>query len=380
MENTISRTNVPNRRTLDRVRDSNIELYRIIAMLLIVAHHYVLNSGLTSADGPIFSAVSSPKSIFLMLFGAWGKTGINCFMLITGYFMCKSNITLRKYVKLLAQICFYKIVIYSIFLITGYESFSIISLVKVILPVIYIKQNFTGCFLMFYLCIPFLKIIVHHLTEKQHKYLLLLSGCIYVLFGIIHAVSMNYVSWFCVLFFIASYIRLYPKAIYQNTKLWGILTLLSVFASAASVVLCAILPEKIGMSPMPFFFVTDSNNLLAVTTGVFSFLFFKNLKIGYSKVINAIASATFGVLLIHANSDTMRQWLWKDTLNNVGMYETNLIYIHAICSVLAIFSICVIIDLLRSRLLEKSFMNFYDKHLEGLLITMWSKVERKLHI
>ena len=27
-------------------RDSNLELYRIIVMLLIVAHHYVVNSGL----------------------------------------------------------------------------------------------------------------------------------------------------------------------------------------------------------------------------------------------------------------------------------------------------------------------------------------------
>jgi len=29
-----------------KVRNSSIELYRIIVMLLIVAHHYVVNSGL----------------------------------------------------------------------------------------------------------------------------------------------------------------------------------------------------------------------------------------------------------------------------------------------------------------------------------------------
>ena len=29
-----------------KTRDSNLELYRIIMMLLIVAHHYVINSGL----------------------------------------------------------------------------------------------------------------------------------------------------------------------------------------------------------------------------------------------------------------------------------------------------------------------------------------------
>ena len=54
-------------------RDSGLELFRIITMLLIVAHHYVVNSGLMSVDGPIRSDPMSYKSIFLILFGAWGK-------------------------------------------------------------------------------------------------------------------------------------------------------------------------------------------------------------------------------------------------------------------------------------------------------------------
>ena len=32
------------------------------------------------------------------------------------------------------------------------------------------------------------------------------------------------------------------------------------------------------------------------------------------KLINTISASTFGVLLIHANSDFMRQWLWNDTI------------------------------------------------------------------
>ena len=73
-------------------RDSNFELYRIVAMLLIIAHHFVVNSGILDKA---YEAPLSANSIFLFLFGAWGKTGINCFMMITGYFMCKSKITLN---------------------------------------------------------------------------------------------------------------------------------------------------------------------------------------------------------------------------------------------------------------------------------------------
>ena len=87
-------------------RDSNLELFRCITMLLIVAHHYVVNSGLLASDGPVWENSCSWRSQFLLIFGAWGKTGINCFVLITGYYMCKSEITARKYFRLLAEIYF----------------------------------------------------------------------------------------------------------------------------------------------------------------------------------------------------------------------------------------------------------------------------------
>lgn len=91
------------------VRSSNIELFRIISMLMIVAHHYVVNSGLLDC----IDAQSSLhlKYYFLLLLGWGGKTGINCFVLITGYFMCTSNITKKKFLKLLGEVYFYKVVI-----------------------------------------------------------------------------------------------------------------------------------------------------------------------------------------------------------------------------------------------------------------------------
>lgn len=84
-------------------RSSNLELYRVIVMLLIVAHHYVVNSGLFQL---MESSTLSGHSLFLYLFGMWGKTGINCFVLITGYFMCKSDISINKFFKLFLEVFF----------------------------------------------------------------------------------------------------------------------------------------------------------------------------------------------------------------------------------------------------------------------------------
>ena len=69
-------------------RDSNIELYRIVLMLLIIAHHYVVNSGVVEL---LYANPINFKSVIMFLFGAWGKIGINCFILITG-FLCANQI------------------------------------------------------------------------------------------------------------------------------------------------------------------------------------------------------------------------------------------------------------------------------------------------
>ena len=36
------------------------------------------------------------------------------------------------------------------------------------MPITGVAQGFSGCFLLFYLCIPFVNILVLHLKERQH--------------------------------------------------------------------------------------------------------------------------------------------------------------------------------------------------------------------
>lgn len=89
--------------------------------------------------------------------------------------------------------------------------------------------------------------------------------------------------------------------------------------------------------------------------------FFKNLKIKQSKFINTVAASTFGVLLIHANSDIMRQWLWRDMLENVKWYHTPWIYLHAVGAVFGIYIVCTVIDMVRRYLFEKPFLEWLNK-------------------
>lgn len=328
-------------------------------MLMIVAHHYVANSGLAAADGPITIQPFSPNSIYLALFGAWGKTGINCFMLITGYFMCTSKISFRKFLKLMLQIYFYKLLLYPISLIAGYETFSMSRIIVLLMPVWgFTSNNFISCFLVFWLTIPFWTILVKNMTKRQHQLLLvLLLTCFSVLGSMpTFSVKVNYITWFGVIFLIASYIRLYPSSITENKLLWGWLTLVFVLSALASVIVMT------KLSVARYRLLEDSNKIFAVLVSVSSFLWFKNMSIKYSKFINAFGAATFGVLLIHAGSDAMRIWLWKDTIDCVGHYALPLgeLILYSAGVVLAIFVVCNLVDQLRINTLEKWFFKWYD--------------------
>lgn len=55
-------------------RESGVELLRILLMIVIVAHHYVVNSGLTDLINQ--QSVLEFRDYFLLIFGWGGKTAI----------------------------------------------------------------------------------------------------------------------------------------------------------------------------------------------------------------------------------------------------------------------------------------------------------------
>lgn len=341
-------------------RNSSIELLRIVTMLVIVAHHYVVNSDILSEITP--ENVLQFNSLFCLIFGWGGKTGINCFVLITGYFMCKSDITLKKFLKLFLEIEFYKIIFYLIFWLSGYSTFSVKSLIKAVVPIYGLGTGFNSSYLVFFMFIPFLNLLINAMTEKMHIKLI----CLCILTNTViqtflkAPTAFTYVGWFMTLYMISSYVRLYPKTIFDSRKIWGIALAVSIFISWCSVIAGAWFYFKFNKA-IYYYFVVDSNKILALATAFCAFMFFKNINLKYSPIINQISGSVFGVFLIHANSSIMRQWLWKDVLDNVNAYHNSFLLLHAFGSVLGVYVICTLIDIIRIKFLEKPFFKWYDK-------------------
>lgn len=355
------------------IRKSNIELLRIIGMLMIVAHHYVVNSGIMNA---FETGNTSMNYVFLTLWGMWGKTGINVFILISGYFMCTSNLTIRRYCKVFLEWVLYHFGIYIIMLIAGYETVGLKRTLDLLFEIfIYANRSgsFISSFFIFYLFIPFINIFIRSITREEFKKFVILLIFVFTVLStfFFNKDIFGEVFWFIAVYFIGAYLRLYPPVWSDSFKTSGRLFILSLVITYASVVFMIIVGSVIHKGS-PTFFVYDANKLGAVLVSVMMFATFKNLSIGYSKVINLIAKTTFGVLLIHANSSAWRRFMWEDLLHVNTFYSLPLIDLifRSVLIVAGVFVVCSLIDMIRIYLVEKPVFNHFDLF-ERVLNKLW---------
>jgi len=172
--------------------------------------------------------------------------------------------------------------------------------------------------------------------------------------------TFDFLGWMITSYLIGGYLRLYLPKKFDNVRIGFIGTLFSVILMVCSIIFVDFCGQRIGIDEW-YFFVSDSNKLIPIITSIFSFIWFKNINIRHSKVINLISSATFGVLLFHANGWPMRNFLWKTVFKNAEFYDKSILPIHAIFVVLGVYCIGTFIELFRIRFIEKHTNSLIEK-------------------
>lgn len=353
-------------------------------MLGIIAHHFVINSDVypTILNGnPTHLA-----SLYALVFGGWGKEGINVFLLITGYYACKSVPKLRNYIRLVLEIAFYTIIGFLIFYLSGYYAYSLKEIVKTFIPFYYLGMEFTTTYLVFWLFIPFINRFIAGLNHKSHFVLIVLLMFTDTIFQTMIRLpaAFTYMGWFFTVYVLAAYIRKcrdgdYKTRIRMFTEMrYSVWFLIASFILAVcSIIAAAFVYKRFGLNFI-WHFVADCNKILSVAPAIGLFLVFINSKIGYSKWINVAGSSVFGVLCIHANGNAMRQWLWGDVIKSVEQYEYGLSHpllfiMLSLISILLIFTVCAAIDLIRQKCIEKPVMERVDAM---LVKHKWTDIEK----
>ena len=85
-----------------KARQANIELLRIIAMIMVVALHYLVKGGAAVSLADNFAAIN----IVLWLIKAICIVAVNVYVLISGYFLLEAKWKISRLVNLWIQVIF----------------------------------------------------------------------------------------------------------------------------------------------------------------------------------------------------------------------------------------------------------------------------------
>ena len=327
-------------------RKSNIELLRIICILMIILLHYNnarMGGALTGVEKYSFNyyLVNFVESLCIV--------AVNVFVIITGYFSYeKEKVKISKVIKLFYQCAIYGLLIY--FILVGIGRLEINSDTLYSLRDTIFDRWFIIIYSILYLLIPYINKVLNKLDKKQ--FIVLLSICFLFFYiwptfyiktplqdrgyGIVN---------FIVLYIIGAYIHKY-----RDNKI-------KIYIPALIYILCAVITTYfVCYTKLPAF---DYNQVFNLIGAISLFLVFKNIDIKDNKIINKLSTYVLCTYIIHENS-FFRTILYKEIFLTPKFYHRKLIMLNMFYTTLGIFFGCVIIECIR-RLIMKKIDNSIDK-------------------
>ncbi len=342
-------------------REVNLELLRIIAMLMVISLHY-LGKGNTMAAGITAVSPSNPNFINEVL--AWtlealSYGAVNLYVMISGYFLINSATRIEKVWKLFVQVLFYSIGIFLIFFAIGkipwYMKGSFYHYGMVLFPFTSQHYWFASIYMILYLLAPFMAIGLRRTNKKQTFGLVIIlllcfSRVLKYLFPnmVMHDEQGYGIIWMIVVFVIAIYIRRFvPVNVKRRWLYFGVY----IGASALTVggtFLLAFVYNTTGHLDNFINYLYGYNSPTVIAASVGLFLFFRTLNIraeGFGKVVLFVAPLTFGIYLLHEHY--LLRDLWIDLWKVDAVFTTPLFILHYVGVVLAVFIIGALAEWLR---------------------------------
>lgn len=346
MENTITNSST---KTSNK-RQSNLELLRIIAMIMIVIYHICMHSN-------IFSEAFSINKGIAILLGTWGTVGNTLFFSISAYFLIESKkIDIKKLIKLEFQVLFYTIAIFIFVFITKAVNYNIKDLIKTLLPVFFNVYWFITAYFILYLFHCFLNKIIYTMTIKELKIFVIMLSFLVIIYKLIwSSAPIGKLMFVIYIYMLMGLLKRKPNNFFERNAKKGFI-IMTITCVGAHMIFCIVL-TKLQMVQYMSYINKITSSWYYCYNGIFLFYIFKNMNIKYNKIINNIASITTGVYLLHEN------FLIGDYIRyKIVRYNTIYFIIDILVYMLLIFVITYIIEIIRKNIFEKLLCKLLKKH------------------
>lgn len=361
----------------NKKKNSSIELLRIVAMFFIVLGHYTTHGGFSNVIDEM-----NFNSTYLSCIALFG--GISCyiFSLITGFYMVDNNsnflMQYKRFFKLLSQLLFYSLcALLFLMLLKAFNflqndsnlALNSTSIVHCFFPIFFGNWYFKT-YLYFMLFIPFINKTINSIQRIEHMvlaYVAFITWCIINNLAIMDSLYGSLGMMFT-MYLIGSYIKKYKNRFKINNTLYLSIALFSSLLKIVIQILYHISSVNAFLVAMENVFgsfnVMDCiDSLLSCIIAIYLFLFFSNFDF-QNKKIDAIASSTSGIYLLHDN-DYFRYLIWIVISPNLVYYSNPVI--HSIVKTILVFVICSIIDLIRQKVIGNRINSFINVKYDELV-------------
>ena len=282
-------------------RDSNMELFRILAMFLVL----VVHADFFSLGAPTSAEIStSSLSSFSRLFFESLSIGcVNMFVLLSGWYGIRPKI--KSFGNFIFQCAFFLFGIYAFCLLFHLSQLNIQGLMGCLLL---LKWNwFIKAYLLLYILSPVLNSFVELSTQKQHRNILICFFIFQSFFSWMVNAAVFFESGYSTISFVGLYLLARYVAKYKNTLVQYDRTVY-LFIFALVTLLGAIASYLFGRFGIPYLpgLIFRYDNPVVILASLSLLIYFSKLRF-HSKVINWIGSSSFAVFLLHTNPNLCEQ-------------------------------------------------------------------------
>lgn len=358
-------------------RNYGIDLLRVLCMFLIVILHVLGKGGILDNATPL-----SSHYWLAWLLEMVALCSVNCYAIISGYVMYKSDWKISKLFELWLRIIFYTLLITILMSLIYSNIGSVKIFINALFPISRVQYWYLTAYFGLFMLIPIFNIAIEKLEKNKLKYSLLFMGLLMIILPFFlrtDAYNLNWgysTLWLCLLYLLGGYFAKYDILSKINKKISLILFSSAIMVTfLAKVILEYFSNNFFGQIRFGNIFISFTSPTI-ILAAIFLFSYFIKFKPieKFKKVISFLAPLSLSVYIIHVNP-----LIYNNIINGLSLpflKSNSLIMIfQVILTTLIIFAICIAIDYLRLLLfnklkikercsnVEKKMFKFLDKYI-----------------
>ena len=312
---------MPNR--IDNRRNSNIELLRIIAIVLITFNH-IYGKGVDKAT--VISGFETSNAIISIFYSMGGKFGCNLFLIISAWFLAEKNINWRAALSIWIQTVFYTFVLDIISVGFFQADFSTEDLLSVFLPLTVGTYWYSTAYVVMILAGPVIRNLLNKYTKLKAG-LLFFGG---IVFSVIPTLMLEgtilttnrYITflfkiltyppiWFLYVYILIGHIK--KRKIRNPNPKAALIIAASLYMYMFLVTF--LLFRGVGSGQVPgtwqFMAYRQMNSPICLLSAYYLFVAARDAKPVYIQGLNRLAGYTYGIYLFQCHK-MFQVILWKE--------------------------------------------------------------------